>query len=91
MALTYLERLLKANAHDVNVAPEFAIEVVAVPRNQGGGFHVCIPALGRWFALADGDTIAEAIKSLDTFLREGGVIRDKEHRQAYKEKGITIP
>ena len=90
MSFDFLEKLPKANAHDVNKAPEFGIEIVAIPENEGGGFHACIPALGRYFALGDGATALEALESLNNFLKE--YVTDDEHRQAYKkDRGIIIP
>jgi len=34
----------------------YAIEVLPVPEGEGGGYHACIPRLGRYSAVGDGDT-----------------------------------
>ena len=46
----------------------YAIEVQPVSQQDGGGFTACIPLLGRWSAIGDGDTELEAITDLHTAL-----------------------
>jgi hypothetical protein len=95
--LRFLENLLKANADYENEniktdslnSGKFHIEISAIPDDKGGGIYVTIPALGRWFAHTDEDTIEGALERLDVFLADAVV--DEEHKKAYKEAGINIP
>lgn len=91
--MEFLEKLMVANSEYEDsgtlTLPKFYIEISGMPKEMGGGFYVTIPALGRWFAQTDGATIVDALESLDALLAD--VITDDEHRETYKEKGITIP
>jgi predicted RNase H-like HicB family nuclease len=94
--MTYLEKLLKANSTQEKVSEnslaersKVYVEVSAIPDDLGGGFYVTVPALGRWFAHADGRTVERALEKLNEFLE--CVVNDDEYRNEYKEGGIIIP
>jgi antitoxin HicB len=61
----------------------YVIEVVEIPESEGGGFQASLPEIGRLAVLGDGDTLEEAISSLDA--------NKRERFAEYLEKGISIP
>jgi predicted HicB family RNase H-like nuclease len=61
----------------------YPIEVLTIPTDEGGGFYVCIPQLGRKAFQADGETIEEALNNLQA-LKEESFAR-------MLENGIPIP
>ncbi|MDI6766121.1 MAG: toxin-antitoxin system HicB family antitoxin [Bacteroidota bacterium] len=61
----------------------YPIEVVKIPKDEGGGFAATIPQLGRNAFVGDGETIDEAIKNLEQIKLE--LFED------YLKKGIPIP
>lgn len=61
----------------------YRLEVSPVPDAEGGGYTACIPLLGRWSAVGDGETAAEAIADLQA--RLPGLI------QEWLENGVSIP
>ena len=62
---------------------DYPIEVTEISADEGGGFSACIPQLGRNVFLADGETLAEALKNLEEI--------KKKWFEYYFEKGIRIP
>ena len=46
----------------------YRLEVSPVHAAEGGGYTACIPLLGRWSAVGDGATAAEAIADLQAHL-----------------------
>lgn len=62
---------------------DYTIEINKLKKEDGGGYHVCIPQLGKYAFQADGDTIDEAIKNLE--------IIKEELFAGYLKKGIEIP
>ena len=42
----------------------YAVEIRPLPDADGGGFHACIPRLGRYSAVGDGETAEEAYADL---------------------------
>lgn len=95
--MTYLEKLLQLNTTQEKVSEgslaersKVFIELSALPEDLGGGFYVTIPALGRWFAHTDGETIEEALKNLDNLLVEV-MGEDEDYIREYKEQGIILP
>lgn len=46
----------------------YRLEVSPVPNAEGGGYTASIPLLGRWSAVGDGETAAEAIADLQAHL-----------------------
>jgi predicted RNase H-like HicB family nuclease len=61
----------------------YRVEVIPISTAEGGGYTACIPLLGRWSAVGDGKTAAEAIADLQTHLP--GLIEQWLH------DGISIP
>lgn len=61
----------------------YRLEVGPVPDAEGGGYTVCIPLLGRWSAVGDGETAAEAIADLQAHLP--GLV------QEWLGKGTLVP
>jgi hypothetical protein len=92
--MKFLEELLRRNPRNPSAlsttTSNLVIELMAIPEEYGGGFHACIPSLGRHFALSDSeDGIVDALDQLNTVVNE--YVADKEHVGAYKEMGINIP
>jgi len=42
----------------------YPIEVIKIPKDEGGGYMACIPALGNKAVRADGPTVNKALKNL---------------------------
>lgn len=61
----------------------YTIEIIRIPNSQGGGFSARLPEVGRLAIVGDGETIEEAISSLEEIKRE--------RFTAYLEKGVSIP
>ncbi|HBF43479.1 MAG TPA: hypothetical protein DDW42_07615, partial [Desulfobacteraceae bacterium] len=61
----------------------YTIEVVPIPRAQGGGFIARLPEFGRLTITGDGESREEAIASL--------LAAKKERLSDYLRKGIKIP
>jgi antitoxin HicB len=49
---------------------KYPIEITKIPADEGGGYSVCIPKLGRNVFLADGETLVEALKNLEEIKKE---------------------
>jgi len=47
----------------------YPIEISRLSQEDGGGYHVCIPQLGRYGFQADGETLDEALKELEVSKR----------------------
>lgn len=90
-----VEKILTMNPENNTelTEPRLWIEISAIPEESGGGFHAVIPPLGRFFALADGDSLYEVLSNLNSFISE--ILQDPkyvdEYRKRYLEKGIKIP
>jgi len=61
----------------------YKIEIEPIPQDDGGGFAARLPELGRYTIVGDGETIEEAIQSLNE-------IKEIMLRE-WLEQGITIP
>ena len=61
----------------------YRVEVSPISLAQGGGYSACIPLLGRWSAVGDGETAAEAIADLQAHLP--GLIEQWLH------DGVAVP
>ena len=61
----------------------YRVEVVPISAAEGGGYTACIPLLGRWSAVGDGETATEAIADLQAHLP--GLIKE------WLASGVTIP
>lgn len=61
----------------------YRLEVSPVSAAEGGGYAACIPLLGRWSAVGDGETPAEAIADLQAHLP--GLL------QEWLDNGTAIP
>lgn len=61
----------------------YRLEVSPTPAAEGGGYTACIPLLGRWSAVGDGDSPAEAIADLQAHLP--GLIEE------WLNKSVAIP
>jgi len=59
------------------------IKIIAIPKNEGGGYCACIPLLGEKFCRADGETVFESVKALETTLHL--ILYD------YLKEGADIP
>ncbi len=42
----------------------YPIEVTDIPAEEGGGVSACVPLLGRYSCVADGETANEAVENL---------------------------
>ncbi|MDZ7721628.1 MAG: toxin-antitoxin system HicB family antitoxin [candidate division KSB1 bacterium] len=61
----------------------YPIEIQKIPEDQGGGYQACIPLLGKYAFLGDGETVEEALENLN---------ETKEYLfNRYLERGIKIP
>ncbi|MDM8548712.1 hypothetical protein QUF72_01490 [Desulfobacterales bacterium HSG2] len=61
----------------------YKIEVTPIPPEDGGGYEACLPEVGRFAIVGDGETPAEAIADLEK-------IKAEQFRH-YLKKGIDIP
>jgi len=61
----------------------YKIEIEPIPEEDGGGFMAYLPELGRYAVVGDGETIEEAIQSLNK-IKE---VMLKE----WLEEGVSIP
>lgn len=61
---------------------EYAVEVKKIADEDGGGYMACIPQLGRYAFVGDGETEQEAIDMLK--------VVKKDHFELYIEKGIEV-
>jgi len=61
----------------------YPIEIVKIPNDEGDGYAASIPQLGRNTFVGDGDTVEEALKTLE-FVKE-------EWFKTYLERGHDIP
>ena len=59
------------------------MEIYKIPDDEGGGYSACIPQLGRYAFLADGNSPNEAVANLDKVKRD--LFED------YLDRNITIP
>ena len=68
------------------LALPYPTEVMPIPEELGGGFNACIPLLGRYSAVGDGETAEEAYADLravlpsllEEWIREGVDIPEPE-------------
>lgn len=67
----------------------YKIDVFSVSEDMGGGFVACIPQLGRYAFVGDGDSEEEALKDLEETKREYFEDWLKEGREI-PEPGKTI-
>ena len=61
----------------------YRLEVSPVPAAEGAGYTACIPLLGRWSAVGDGETAAEALADLQSHL--------PNLIESWLRNGVTIP
>lgn len=61
----------------------YLVEIIPIPQEQGGGYNACVPLLGRWTAVGDGDTPEEAYADLRAALPS--LIED------WIGRGVSIP
>jgi len=61
---------------------EYAVEVKKIADEDGGGYKACIPQLGRYAFVGDGETEQAAIDMLKEV--------KKDHFELYIEKGIEV-
>lgn len=61
----------------------YKIEETRIPEEKGGGYEVCIPDLGRWTMVGDGETVEESIKNLNNL--------KMELFKEWLDKGLHIP
>jgi len=62
---------------------DYKIEINPIPPEDGGGYMATIPQLGKWAFVGDGDTIPEALKSLEEVKRS--------YFEDYIKNGTPIP
>lgn len=81
-----LEKFLKADTEKSPdlTNPWMCREIMVIPEDGGGGSHVVIPSLGRYFALADGDHIPEALAGLESFMQ--AILYSPEYVKEYGER-----
>lgn len=46
------------------MALPYRMEITPIPEDEGGGFSACLPELGRYACVADGDSTEEAVANL---------------------------
>ncbi|WP_051617248.1 toxin-antitoxin system HicB family antitoxin [Desulfonatronovibrio hydrogenovorans] len=76
----------------------YKMEILPIPEGEGGGFMATLPELGREVFVGDGDTIEEAIESLESiknimfeeYLRSGVNIPEPESRPADSFSGKFV-
>lgn len=61
----------------------YPIEISRLSQEDGGGYHACIPQLGRYAFQGDGETVEEALKELE--------ISKRVMFEALIEEGVEIP
>jgi len=61
----------------------YQAEVSEIPSDEGGGYCACIPELGRWVFIGDGETPEEALRHLEEVKRD--------LFEEYIRKSIAIP
>jgi predicted RNase H-like HicB family nuclease len=61
----------------------YAIEIIPISEDEGGGYTASIPQLGKFAFTGDGETIEEAIQNLNEV--------KKDLFSRYLQKGISIP
>lgn len=61
----------------------YSVEITQIPEDEGGGYTACIPELGRWSVVGDGDDPNEAFNNLRAAMAE--VIEE------WLDKGQRIP
>lgn len=61
----------------------YRIQIEEIPVNEGGGFLASIPLLGRYAVCSDGETVEQALRTLNEIKRE--------RLAEYLEKGVFIP
>ena len=64
---------------------DYPVEIRRLSEEDGGGYIACIPYLGRWMFTAAGDTIEEALQTLEE------VKRDHFERLLSEGKEIPLP
>jgi predicted HicB family RNase H-like nuclease len=64
---------------------DYPVEIRRLSEEDGGGYLACIPYLGRWMFTAAGDTIEEALHTLEE------VKRDHFERLLSEGKEILLP
>jgi antitoxin HicB len=64
---------------------DYPVEIRRLSEEDGGGYLACIPYLGRWMFTAAGDTIEEALQTLEE------VKRDHFERLLSEGKDIPLP
>lgn len=76
---------MKTKTKDVNyyLSLPYVVEIQTVPLDEGGGYSACIPLLGRWSAVGDGETPEEAYANLRAALPS--LIK------RWLERGVEIP
>jgi hypothetical protein len=62
---------------------KYEIKARELPKSQGGGVLLCIPALGKYATSAWGDTEQEALETLTKVMRD--------NIRSWKEDGLEIP
>jgi len=61
----------------------YKIELIPIPEEDGGGWRAEIPELGRYAFVGDGETVEEALRSLEE--------TKKDYFEDWYKKGIEIP
>jgi predicted HicB family RNase H-like nuclease len=68
---------------DYYMALSYPIEITMIPVEEGGGCSACIPLLGRYSCVADGETVEEAVENLKEVKQD--LLKD------LLERGVGIP
>lgn len=74
----------------------YKIEILPIPKDEGGGFMAILPEVGRDVFVGDGDTIEEALESLESikrimfaqYIRDGVPIPEPETADSYSGKFV---
>jgi predicted RNase H-like HicB family nuclease len=62
---------------------KYPVHIYKIPEDEGGGYSVCIPQLGRSAFVGDGDSLEEALRNLE--------IAKEINFKSMIEKNIHIP
>jgi antitoxin HicB len=52
------------NTLDYYMTLKYPVEITEIEEDEGGGISACIPLLGRYSCVADGETVQEALENL---------------------------
>ena len=64
----------------MNTGTRYCVKIEEIPDSLGGGYKACIPELGAYMVVGDGETVQAAydacLDCLEGFVQEGIIPRD---------------